>query len=280
MKPAVLAAAALGVSALAVRWGRLPARIRAAGILGALALTIWGSGLVQLPSLETIAREIGATLGPYTYAVVGAMAMLETGAGIGLVAPGELAVVIGGVTAGQGHTDLIALIAIVWACAFAGDLFSYVLGRRLGRTFLLEHGHVVKLTPERLRQVETFLARHGRKTILVGRFIGLVRALTPFVAGSSRMPARRFVPTTFVAAGIWSAAFSLLGYVCWQSFDEAAAIAREGTLAFVAFVVAALGVIVAWRALRARNGCQHPCSRRSRSGSIAPSPPGQPEHPA
>jgi undecaprenyl-diphosphatase len=280
MKPAVLAAAALGVSALAIRWRRLPARARAVGLLAVLALAFWGSGLVHPPKLETIAREIGATLGPYTYAVVGVMALLETGAGIGLVAPGELAVVIGGVTAGQGHTDLVALIAIVWVCAFAGDLFSYVLGRRLGRGFLLEHGHIVKLTPERLQQVEAFLARHGGKTILVGRFIGLVRALTPFVAGSSRMPARRFVPATFVAAGIWSAAFSLVGYVCWQSFDEAAAIAREGTLAFVAFVVVVLGVIAAWRALRARNGWQHPYPRRSRSGSIAPPARGQPEHPA
>jgi undecaprenyl-diphosphatase len=273
MKPVPLAAAVLGITALSIRWRRLPGRLRAVGILITLGLAVWGSGLVELPKIETIARDIGAALGPYTYVVVGVMTMLETGAGVGLVAPGELAVVIGGVTAGQGHTDLAALIAIVWACAFAGDLFSYVLGRRLGRSFLLEHGHHIRLTPARLQQVETFLARHGGKTILVGRFIGLVRALTPFVAGSSRMPARRFVPATFVAAGIWSASFSLLGYVFWQSFDEAAAIAREGTFALIAFVVAAVGVIVAWRALRARNGGQHPWPGRSRSASIVSSAP-------
>jgi undecaprenyl-diphosphatase len=277
MKPGVLAAAALGAAALAIRWRRLPPRLRAAGILAVLGLAVWGSGLVHLPKLETIASDIGATLGPYTYVVVGAMALLETGAGVGLVAPGELAVVIGGVTAGQGHTDLVALIAIVWACAFAGDVFSYVLGRRLGRSFLLEHGHLVKLTPARLQQVEGFLARHGGKTILVGRFIGLVRALAPFVAGSSRMPARRFVPATFLASGIWASAMSVLGYVFWQSFDEAAAIAREGTLALVGFLVVTVGVIVAWRALRARNGCQHPYPGRARSGSMPASGPVNPE---
>jgi undecaprenyl-diphosphatase len=100
--------------------------------------------------------------------------------------------------------------------------------------------------------VETFLARHGGKTIVVGRFIGLVRALAPFVAGSSRMAARRFVPATFVAAGIWSAAFSVLGYVFWQSFAHAAAVAKQGTLAFVAVVVLVVAGIVAYRALRAR----------------------------
>jgi undecaprenyl-diphosphatase len=182
------------------------------------------------------------------------MAFLETGAGTGLIAPGELAVIIGGVTAGQGHTELPLLIAVVWASALTGDLTSYALGRRLGRAFILEHGHRVKLTPERLGQVETFLARHGGKTIIVGRFIGVVRALTPFVAGSSRMAARRFIPATFVASGIWSATFSVLGYVFWHSFAQAADIAKQGSLALGAVIVLVVALIVAWRFLRTRQG--------------------------
>jgi undecaprenyl-diphosphatase len=250
MRLAPLVVAALTAAALVGRWRRLPPRIRALGVALVLALATWGGGAIHLPHIETIARYIGATLGSYTYAVVGLMALLETGAGIGLIAPGELAVVIGGVTAGQGHTELAVLIPVVWACALTGDLGSYVLGRRLGRSFLLKHGHLVKLTPARLGQVERFLGRHGGKTIIVGRFIGLVRALAPFVAGSSGMPARIFVPATFIAAGIWSAAFSLLGYVFWQSFDQAAAIAREGTFALIALVGATVVLIVAYRTLR------------------------------
>jgi undecaprenyl-diphosphatase len=230
----------------------LPPRARAAGALGVAALSAWGSGVVHLPNLETIAQDLGATLGSYTYAVVGLMALLETGAGIGLVAPGELAVLIGGVTAGQGHTDLPLLIGVVWACALTGDLTSFFLGRRLGRAFLLRHGHLVNLTPARLGQVETFLARHGGKTIILGRFIGLVRALAPFVAGSSRMPPSRFIPATFLAAGLWSICFTVLGYVFWQSFDQAAAIAKEGTLALVVLVGAIVGVIAVHRFVRSR----------------------------
>jgi membrane protein DedA with SNARE-associated domain len=254
MKPGPLLAAALIIAALVLRWPRLPRQVRAFGIAAAVACVVSGSGVVHPPNLETIARDIGATLGFYTYVVVGLMALLETGAGIGLIAPGEVAVVIGGVTAGQGHTDLHVLIAIVWACALAGDLTSYVLGRRLGRNFLLRHGHLVKLTPARLEQVETFLTRHGGKTIIVGRFIGLVRALAPFVAGSSRMPARRFVPATILAAGIWSAAFSVLGYVFWQSFDQAATIAKQGSIALVVAVAVIVALIVACRNLRTREG--------------------------
>lgn len=254
MRSGPLLAAAVIIAGLVIRWSRLPGQIRAAGAVAGLVLLAWGSGVIQPPNLETIARDIGGTLGSYTYAVVGLLALLETGAGVGLVAPGELAVVIGGVTAGQGHTNLPALIAIVWACALTGDLISYFLGRRLGRAFLLRHGHLVRLTPARLGQVETFLGRHGGKTIIVGRFIGLVRALSPFVAGSSRMPARRFIPATFVAAGIWSTVFSLLGYAFWQSFDQAATIAKEGTLALVVTVVVVVGGVIAYRQLRTREG--------------------------
>jgi undecaprenyl-diphosphatase len=250
MKAGPVVAAAVAAAALAFRWRRLPTRFRIAGILAVLLLAVWGSGAVQLPKLETIATDIGATLGSYTYVVVGLMALLETGAGIGVVAPGELAVVIGGVTAGQGHTSLPLLIAIVWVCAFAGDLTTYTLGRRLGRDFLIRHGSLVKLTPARLAQVETFLARHGGKTIIIGRFIGLVRALAPFVAGSSRMPARRFIPATFVGTGVWSAAFTVLGYVCWHSFDQAAEIARQGSLALIGVLALTGLAIVGYRRRR------------------------------
>jgi undecaprenyl-diphosphatase len=254
MRPTPLVLGALLLVALALRWNRVSVHTRVLGAVAVLGLIVWGSGVIHLPNLETIARDIGATLGPYTYAVVGVMAFLETGAGTGLIAPGELAVIIGGVTAGQGHTELPLLIAVVWASALTGDLTSYALGRRLGRAFILEHGHRVKLTPERLGQVETFLARHGGKTIIVGRFIGVVRALTPFVAGSSRMAARRFIPATFVASGIWSATFSVLGYVFWHSFAQAADIAKQGSLALGAVIVLVVALIVAWRFLRTRQG--------------------------
>lgn len=250
MKPGPLILAALAVMALAARWRRLPSRTRALAAAIPLALAVWGSGEIHPPDLETLARDIGATLGSYTYAAVGLLAFLETGAGIGLIAPGELAVVIGGVTAGQGHTDLVLLIVLVWTCAAAGDLASYLLGRRLGREFLLEHGTALKLTPQRLGQVETFLRRHAGKTIIVGRFIGLVRAVAPFAAGSMNMPARRFLPAAFIAAGLWATAFTTLGYVFWQSVDQAATLAKQGTLALVAVVTFVVLAVAAYRNLR------------------------------
>jgi membrane protein DedA with SNARE-associated domain len=205
-----------------------------------------------MPDLEHIIRAVGSTLGPWTYGLVGVMAFLETGAGIGLIAPGELAVILGGVAAGQGQVELIPLIALVWVCAVAGDTLSYVLGRRLGRGFMLEHGRRVKLTTDRLEQVERYFARHGGKTILFGRFIGAVRALTPFIAGASGMRARRFMPATVAAAGLWALACTLLGYVFWNSLDHALDLARQGSLAIAVLVALAVATTLAIQRRRRR----------------------------
>ncbi len=235
---------------LLARWRRLPKRARAAAVMAAVALAVYGAGVVHPPNLEAAIRQLGESLGSYAYPFVGVMAFLETGAGIGLIAPGELAVIVGGVTAGQGHTDIAVMIAVVWACALAGDITSYILGRRLGSDFVRRHGPRVKLTTARIEQVERFFAVHGGKTIVVGRFIGFVRPLAPFIAGASKLAPRRFLPVAFVAAGTWSAACCLLGYFFWQSLDEATAIAKQGTLSLVAAVALLAAAIMIYRYLR------------------------------
>ena len=108
--------------------------------------------------------------------------------------PGETVVLLGGALAGQGETSVVLTIGVVWVAALAGDSVSFLLGRRLGREFLLRHGPKVRITHERFARVEDYFSRHGGKTILIGRFIGLVRALAPFTAGSSGMRYRLLPP--------------------------------------------------------------------------------------
>lgn len=259
MNPTPLILAALIAAALATRWRLVTPAVRALGLTGVAALTVVGAGVVHPPSLSSVANGIGATLGGYVYPVVGALAFLETGAGVGLVAPGELAVVVGGVTAGQGHVELVPLIAVVWGCAFAGDLTSFALGRRLGPDFLLRHGAALKLTPQRLERVERFLRDHGGKTLVVGRFIGLVRPLAPFAAGTVGMRIGRFVPVALLASGLWSAAFCVLGYLFWQSFDQATEIAKDGSLVIGGVAAAVIALVAVRRTMRsARAGGETP----------------------
>ena len=149
--------------------------------------------------------------------------------------------ILGGAVAGQGETSIVITIAVVWFCAWAGDTTSFFIGSRLGRDFVLRHGRKVLITPERFEQVEKFFDRHGGKTILIGRFIGLVRALAPFIAGSSGMQYRAFVPYSVLGTGLWAAAFSLLGYLLANSLDKATEIAGTGALIFGSLVAVIVG---------------------------------------
>jgi undecaprenyl-diphosphatase len=180
------------------------------------------------------------------------MAFLETGAFVGLLVPGETVVVVGGVIAGQGHIDLALLLGLTWLCAFAGDLSGYLLGRRLGRRFLLAHGPRVHVTEPRLLRVEAFFGRYGPATILIGRFVGLVRPVAPFLAGASKYPIGRFAALAGLGTGLWSATFVLLGYLFWQSLDEAIAIAQRGSLALGGTVAVVIALVAGYRYMRER----------------------------
>jgi membrane protein DedA with SNARE-associated domain/membrane-associated phospholipid phosphatase len=232
----LLGAVALGGYLLARRRSHGRVTLIAGSIVVAAALAI-GAGLIHLPNLEKVIEDAGTALGRWTYLLVGALAFLETGAFIGLVAPGETAVLVGGLVAGQGRISLAVLIAIVWGAAVLGDVTSFMLGRRLGRGWLLRHGARLKITEDKLVTVEGFFGRHGGATIVIGRFIGFVRPLAPFVAGASKFPLRRFVPYDVLGAGLWSATFCVLGYVFWRSFDRLTTYVSRGLFAFGTVIV-------------------------------------------
>jgi membrane protein DedA with SNARE-associated domain/membrane-associated phospholipid phosphatase len=250
VKPVWLVFAAALVAFLVWRRRRLEPTLLAGGALAAVAAFVYGLGVIHFPNLEELLIDVGERLGTWTYLLVGALAFFETGAFVGLVAPGETALLLGGLVAGQGHIDVLTMIAIVWAAAVAGDLTSFYLGRRLGRAFMVKHGARVQITEERLHQVERFFDRHGGKAILLGRFVGLVRAIAPFLAGSSGMPLRRFVPYDVIGAGLWGSSFVLLGYIFWQSFSQLVDYAKKGALALGAVIVLVVAIVWVVRWLR------------------------------
>jgi undecaprenyl-diphosphatase len=207
--------------------------------------------------IERLIEDIAAGLGEWAYLLVAFMAMAETAAFVGFVAPGEFTIIFGGVLAGEGTLSIQLLIGIAWASCVAGDAIGFFLGRRLGRRFALDHGPKVRLTEERFLKVEDFFKRHGGKTIFIGRWLGLVRPLMPFTAGASGMSYRRFLPYDVLGAGLWAATWALLGYIFWQSFEQVASTAGRGTIAFAVLLGLVIGGYQAVKRLR------HPEQRRA-----------------
>lgn len=204
------------------------------------------------PALEPqeLLEDLSSALGKWTYVLVTAFAFLETGAFVGLVVPGETLVVLGGAIAGQGEISVTLLIALVWTAAFLGDSVSYMIGVKLGRDFVIKHGPRVRITHERFAQVEDYFERHGGKTILIGRFIGLVRALAPFIAGSSGMKYSRMAPFSILGTGIWATFFILLGYYTSQNLDEVFHAVEQGFFFFGCAVALAIGIYASVKWLR------------------------------
>src|SRR3954467_3759401 len=200
--------------------------------------------------LQGLLEDLSNALGAWTYLIVGAFAFAETGAFVGLVVPGETVMLLGGAVAGQGAIDIYLLIAVAWFAAWAGDTTSFFIGRRLGRDFVLHNGPRAATSHERFEKVEDYFGRHGGKTIFIGRFISLVRAFAPFIAGSSGMQYRAFVPYSILGTGLWASAHILVGYFFSRSIETAGKYAAKGAFALATLIVVVAGIVLLYRRLR------------------------------
>jgi len=196
-------------------------------------------------------------IGSWGYGVVFVGAALESAAFLGLLVPGESLVIVSGALAAADLFELPALIGVVSAGAVVGDSIGYELGRRLGRPWLLRRGARLGFHRHRIEAVDAFFERHGGKAVLIGRFIGFLRALAPFVAGSSRMPYWRFLAYNVAGGVLWSVACVLLGYFVGAAWPIAERwVGRAGLV----LGLAAVATAVWWlrRRHRRRRGGRYP----------------------
>jgi membrane-associated protein len=166
---------------------------------------------------------------------------LEAPAFLGLVLPGELALLLGGVLAQQDRISLAAALAVGVAGALAGDTAGYWIGRRWGPRLLTSRlGR--RVGPARLHKVEGLLLRGGGWPLVVGRGTAGARVVLPGLAGMLGLPYRVFVLWTGVAATVWAAAHVLLGYAAGAGWRHIHQLAGRVGLALALAVVVALAV--------------------------------------
>ena len=181
-------------------------------------------------------------------ALLFALPALEAPAFLGLVLPGEVALLLGGVLAQQDRVPLPAALAVGVAGALAGDSAGYWIGRRWGPR-LLASGLGRRVGPARLHRVESLLLRGGW-ALLVGRGTAGARVVLPGLAGMLGLRYRTFALWTGAAATVWAVAHVLVGYVAGAGWRHAHHLSgRAGIAVAVAVVVAAA---VAWVVHRPR----------------------------
>jgi membrane protein DedA with SNARE-associated domain len=182
--------------------------------------------------------------------VVFALPALESSAFLGFAFPGETAVILGGVYAGQGRLSVLAVAAAAIAGAVAGDAVGYLVGRRWGR-WLLDStlGRFVKV--EHLDRAQLALARRGGWSVFLGRFTVVLRVMIPGLAGMSGMAYPKFALANVTGGVAWALVMVLIGYVAGNSWHTLAhLVSTAGAVLTVALLVL-LVVVVKLRRRRA-----------------------------
>jgi membrane protein DedA with SNARE-associated domain len=174
---------------------------------------------------------------PWAYVVVGLLALGEAAALIGLVVPGEVAMLWGGFVASRGRADLIAMMACAAIGGIVGDSVGYELGRRFGPN-LKESRVGGWIGRERWSKAEEAI-RRGPYSVLVARFVGLLRAIAPAAAGMSEMPYGTFLAWNVAGGLIWAVVAVGAGYLAGGAYER---MGRWFTV--VAGIIVAVAVVV------------------------------------
>lgn len=211
--------------------------------------------------IESLFDGLADLASPWGYLVVGVLTLLEASAMIGLVVPGEAALLVGGFLASQGEADLGAMSAVGAIGAIVGDSIGYEIGRHLGPS--LRRSRLGRwVGDERWQRAEQYLAKHGGRAVFFGRFVGVLRAMVPTIAGLSRMPYRRFLPWNVLGGLVWAPGFVLLGFLAGGSYHQVAEWAGRASAVLLTLVVLVVGMVLGARAVVRREGAVRTWARR------------------
>ncbi|MBI3146443.1 MAG: DedA family protein [Pseudogulbenkiania sp.] len=152
-----------------------------------------------------------ASYGPWIYLILFLIVFCETGLVVTPILPGDSLLFVAGTLAATGGMNAHALVATLIAAAVLGDSVNYTIGRRLGLALVVRFPRLLK--QQYLDKTHAFYERHGGKTIILARFVPIVRTFAPFVAGAGAMGYRHFFAYNIIGGVLWVASFTYAGYL-------------------------------------------------------------------
>jgi membrane-associated protein len=166
--------------------------------------------LYNVPELIRIGGLVGLVI----------IVFAETGLLVGFFLPGDSLLVTAGLFAAKGDLDIVWLNVTLILAAIVGDAVGYYIGFRAGKalynrpnSFFFRRSHLIK--------THEFYEKHGGKTIIIARFMPIVRTFAPTVAGAAQMTYKKFATYNVVGAILWVMSMTLTGYFLGQMFGEA-----------------------------------------------------------
>jgi membrane protein DedA with SNARE-associated domain len=187
--------------------------------------------------LEQVITRIGNAVGDWLYVIAGGLAFAEAAILIGMVLPGETALLVAGVFCQRGVLNLWIMIVVAVICAIVGDSVGFEFGRKFGPS--LRASRLGRRVGEgRWSTVDQFLHRHGGKAIFLGRLTAVLRALVPSMAGMSGMHYPTFFRWNAAGGILWATGCVLLGYAFSSALATVSRYLTWAPLAVLALVIA------------------------------------------
>ncbi|HKR63589.1 MAG TPA: VTT domain-containing protein [Thermoanaerobaculia bacterium] len=183
------------------------------------------------------------------YIALAIIVFTETGLMFGFFLPGDSLLVTAGLFAAKGDLNIVFLIVLLSICAIAGDATGFEIGKKLGPALFKKEDSLL-FKKKHLIAAHEFYEKHGGKTIIIARFVPVIRTFAPVVAGMAGMKYRRFAMFNIVGGIAWVVSMTMIGYLLVTIFP-----ATEKHIEKVIIIVILLsllpGVIEWWRARRA-----------------------------
>lgn len=180
--------------------------------------------------------------GVFVYLGLMFIVFAETGLAVGFFLPGDSLLVVAGLFAATGKLNLAVLLSTLFVAAVLGDGVGYYTGARLGpRIFKREKSLLFR--PSHLLKAQAFYEKYGGKTIIIARFVPIVRTFAPIVAGAAKMPYRNFVVFNVVGGFLWVFSMILAGYFLGNLLKSKFGIDLDEHIEWVVIIVVALSLV-------------------------------------
>jgi membrane-associated protein len=180
--------------------------------------------------------------GPFVYVGLFFIIFAETGLAVGFFFPGDSLLVVAGLFAAAGKLNIAILLISLFGASVLGDSTGYFTGKFLGKQmFNQEQSYIFK--PSRVERAKHFFEKHGAKTIILARFIPIVRTFAPLVIGAAELPYKTFIVFSLLGSFLWIFSMTLLGYAVGGLIERALGVKLEDHIEKVVIVVVALSLI-------------------------------------
>ncbi len=191
--------------------------------------------------------NISHLVSSYGYWAVFVLVAIES---LGIPLPGETALIVAGAYAGSTHRLSAWLIFVVAAAAaIVGDNIGYWIGDKGGYALARRYGPKIRLDEQKLKVARYLFDRHGAKVVFFGRFVSVLRTYAAFLAGTSRMRWRKFLPANAAGGIVWAAIYTVAAYFAGATLER-----DSGTASLILGIVAVVAIVIALLLVRRHIG--------------------------